>query len=443
MVIQGNGAATSPSGDLQTSYNYMSEYDYATVYEPDRVMDLHPRYGNGLITGFAAITGSEKDYASDLVMHKEQGRLHQLVGDVTLTGDSFVAPAAHNLRVGETIIISDGTVEAQADVTVVTSTTEFTAVNRSNVGAFPFAGVGTGTTVTLFAFSSDFEKGSSGFVTGKTWKPDHYENHTHTMKEYFNVAESDMAHASWLSTPEGDKWFNYDMERTRIAMSNKVEMTHALNERAVVGSDAQIAGKGGMDGFIPTVRQRGNVGNGYVETLPQLDDITFLLKKQGAGNVYTVWCDQVQLNKFSTMLAGVNSNYSGGANYGAFQNSSEMAVYLDFHSFVRNGVTFHLTSWKLLDDPTLLGGNMFDSTSIACLFVPAGEKMVTEDGATVAKPYLSIRSRVSGGVNRKMKTKIFGLLGTETREDKTQVEYISEQTNQVIGANEWMVVNRA
>jgi len=92
MILAGNGAATSPSGALQTSYNYMSEYDYATVYEPDRVLDLHPRYGNGLITGFTSITGKEKDYASDIVMHQEQGRLHQLVDGVTLTGSTFVAP---------------------------------------------------------------------------------------------------------------------------------------------------------------------------------------------------------------------------------------------------------------------------------------------------------------------------------------------------------------
>lgn len=437
------GVGTAPSGVAQTSYNYMSQYDYATVYKPELVMKLHPRYGNGLITGFCKITGSEKDYESDLVKHTEQGRLHQIVEEVTVVGDVFTCPAGvkHNLRVGETILISDGTAEAQADVVTINSDEEFVAANRA-VGAFPFANIDTGATVSLFAFSSDFAKGSTGFTTGKTWKPDHFENYTHTMKEYFDVAESDVAHASWVETPDGDKWFNYDMERTRVLMQNKIELTQVFNERAEAGSAAANAGKGGMNGIVPTIRTRGNVGNGYIETLDQLDQICFRLKQQGAGNVYTVWCDQIQLNKFSTMLASVNSNYSGGANYGVFQNKPELALYLDFHSFVRNGITFHLTPWKLLDDPTLLGGSRFISTSVACMFVPAGEKMVTENGATEAKPYVSIRSRVGGGANRKLKTKIFGLFGTETREDKVQVEYIAEQTNQVVGANEWLVVNR-
>jgi len=338
-------------------------------------------------------------------------------------------------------MISDGTVEAQADVTSITSKTEFEAVNRSNVGAFPFAGVGTGATVSLFAFSSDFAKGSSGFNSGKTWKPQFFQNYTHTLKEYFDVAESDMAHPSWVKTDQGDAWFNYDIERTRSQMQNKVELTHVFNERAVEGSDAKNEGKGGLKGIVPQIREDGNEGNGYIETIEQLDDITYLLKQQGAGNVFTVWNDHKQMNLFSTMLAEINS-HGGGANYGAFQNSKEMAIHLDFQSFTRNGITFHLTPWKLLDDPTLLGGTNFSNTSIACMFVPSGEKMVTEQGNSEAKPYISIRNRVSGGVNRKMKTKIFGLLGTETREDKTQVEYICEQTNQVVGANEWIVVNR-
>lgn len=436
------GVATSPSGALQSSYNYMSQYDYTKVYEPDKVMQLHPRYGNGLITGFCAITGREDNYASDVLLHQEQGRLHQITKDATLVTDTFTCSEAHNLRVGETIMISDGTVEAQGDVTAINSATEFVAVNRSNVGIFPFAGAATGATVSLFAFSSDFAKGTSGFNTGKTWKPDFYKNYTHTMKEYFDVAESDMAHASWVKTPQGDFWYTYDLERTRIQMQNKVELTQIFNERAVSGSDAELAGKGGMNGVVPTIRTRGNVGNGYIETLGEMDQICYQLKQQGAGNVYTIWADQIQIRKLTQMLAGANSPYAGGANYGLFQNNKDMALHLDFTSFVLNGITFHITPWKLLDDPTLLGGDKFIQTSIACMFVPGGDKMIVENGASVAKPYISMRHRVAGGVNRKMKTKIFGLFGTETREDKMQVEYICEQSNQVVGANEFLVVNR-
>jgi hypothetical protein len=434
-IVQSN-VATSPSGVLQSSYNYMSEYDYAQVFEPDKVLSIHPKYGNGLITGFCTAIGSELDYASDVVIHGEQGRLNQISTDVTVVGDVFTCPVAHNLRVGEIVMISDGVIDRQADVIALGSLTEFTAANRA-VGAFGFTG-----TVSLFAFSSDFAKGSTGFTTGKTWRPEFFKNYTHTIKEYFDVAESDMAHASWVNTPYGERWFNADMERTRISMQNKVELTQTFNERAADGSASAGQGKGGMIGIVPTVRTRGMVGNGYITTLDELDQITFLLKQQGSCTAYTIWVDQIQNNHFNKMLAAINAPFAGGANYGLFQNNKDLALFLDFHSFVRNGITFHLTPWKLLDDPTMLGGEKFINTSVACMFVPAGEKYVQEDGTTVPKSYVSIRSRVSGGVNRKMKTKIFGLFGTETREDKMQVEYICEQTNQVVGANEWLVVNR-
>ena len=40
--------------------------------------------------------------------------------------------------------------------------------------------------------------------------------------EYFSVNESDMAHSSWVTTPAGDFWFNYDMDRTYNKMQNKI-----------------------------------------------------------------------------------------------------------------------------------------------------------------------------------------------------------------------------
>lgn len=432
------GVATSPSGALQTQYNFISEYDYAMVYEPDKLLKLHPRYGNGSITGFCMITGSEKEYASDVVKHSEQGRLHQITTVASVTGKVITTTEPHNLRVHETIAISDGVNEYRATVSDVDSATVFTAENRA-AGAFSFE---EDATIQLFAYGSDFAKGSDGFNEGKTWKPEFYENYTQILKEKFIVPESDMAHISWVKTDHGDMWYTKDANNTRIAMQNYVEMTHIIGGRSEAGSDSAAAGYGGMIGIAETVSARGNVGNGYITTLDELDEIGYRLKQQGCGTVYTVWCDQKQMTEFSNMLGGVNSHFSGGANYGVFQNNPKLALYLDFHSFVRGGITYHLTPWKLLDDPTLLGASNFLDTNIACMFVPAGQKMVQEDGKSVSRSYLNIRYRAAGGVNRKMRTKVFGIFGSENLKDRTEIEYISEQTNQVVGANEWLLVNR-
>ncbi len=252
-----------------------------------------------------------------------------------------------------------------------------------------------------------------------------------------------MAHTVWVETPHGDHWFNYDMDRTYNLMQNKIELTHLFMERAEAGSDAAAAGKGGMNGIVPTCRGRANVGNGYITTLAEMDQIIFRLQKQGNCSSYTVWCDSQQLVHFTEMLATENKWADTGANYGTFRNSPQMAVYLDFQTFVRQGITFHLCPWRVLIDPTLDGGSQFDVTSVACLFVPDGQKTVMNDDRDKEDmPYFMVRYRKSAHIDRRLRTKILGLPGNEIDEDQMQVQHIAEQTNQVIGANEWYLVNR-
>lgn len=432
----------SAGGQLKTSYNYISEYDYAIQYEPDKMLGLHPTYGNGLITGFCKVVGAEKDYSSDQVKHGEEARLMNILRGVTVVGDVFTTAGAENAnaRVKDRVIISDGVVEVQGVISAVNSATEFVVLN-GDLGAFAFAGA-----VTVSIFSSEFKKGEEGFSQGFEYTPIFHTNYSHIMKEYYDVAESDMAHDTWLKTPQGeDKWFAYEIDKTRAKMANKVELTHVFNRRAIAGSPAQLAGfDGGVDGIVPTVEARGNVGNGYIETLDEMDAITKRLKRQGNCTSYTAWADQDQRIKFSNMLGAVNKMSDTGANYGVFNNNKNLAIHLDFESFTRNGMSFHLTDWKVLNDPTLMGGGEFLTTSVACMFIPAGEKQITnENGGKEGSPYVAIRYRKKGQVDRQMKTKIFGLPGTEIKADKMEIEYITEQTNQVIGANEYLVVKRS
>ncbi len=440
-LAENPGVSTTASGNIRTSYNYISEYDYATQFEPDKMLALHPRYGNGLITGFCKVVGAEKPYNSDQVIHGEQDRLMNILRGVTVSDDVFTTNAGEraNARVGDVVIISDGIIERQGVITAVNSPTEFVVANRA-AGDFGFSNA-----VTVSIFSSEFPKAAGGFTEGFEHTPVFYKNYSHIIKEYYDVAESDLAHATWLKTPQGeDRWFSYEMERTRIQFQNKMEMTHVFSKRAEAGSAAEVAGYSGMNGIVPTIEERGNVGNGYIETLDEFDAITKRIRRQGNCTTYTSWADQDQRIRFSNMLGSVNKYSDSGANYGLFKNNKKLALHLDFESFTRNGITFHLTDWKLLNDPTLMGGENFLQTNIAAMFIPAGEKQVTtETGAKSTNPYICIRYRKQGDVNRYMRTKIFGLNGTEIREDKMEIQYISEQTNQVIGANEYVVVKRA
>lgn len=435
----------SPAGQLATAANFIDPYTYAIQYQPELVPELHLKNGKGKITKFCALTGSENSYASDQVKHSEMGRLHTVSEGVTVAGDVFTCAAPHNLRVNDVVMISDGVVERTAVVSAITSSLIFVGENQE-AGAFGFSNAGVGP-VTVSAFSNTWGKGAENFTQGMTYSPEIITNYSHIIKEFYDTNESDMAHLTWIKAPMypgGEGWYNIEMQRTMDLYDNKIELTHLFNKRTVAGSAAALAGFPlGMKGVIQQVEERGNIGNEYITGIEELSDIAFRIKQQGGARAYTVWCDHKQMAYFRVMMATVNGNFANGTNYGVFQNSKDMALALDFQSVTIDGITFHFTPWALLDDPTLLGSAFFDVTSIACLFVPAGETSVLEEGNSVSRAYLSIRYRQQAGLNRYKKTKIFGgAIGTPHKKDTMEAHYETEQTNQVIGANQYFVVRR-
>lgn len=430
--LSGLAVIDQPAGVLATQDNFILAYDYAQQYQPELIQQLHMANGLGKITGFLNIVGNEGVYASDQIQHAEQGRLHNILKDVARTTNTFTSPTNHNLRVNDTVKMSDGTLEAQATVTSITSDTVFVASNDSGA-AFSF----TGNVDIIANFSNSFEKGTENFSTGRRWNPTIYTNHTHIIKEVYEINASDMIHKSWIQTPSGPRWFNHEIERTSTMFDNIVEMTNIFHERKAAGNAR------GMNAVVPQIEERGNISNEYITDIEELSDIARRIKQQGGScSEYTVWHDHTQGAHFRRMLAGVNAHYATGANYGQFMNSEQMALKLGFKSVYIDGITFHFTPWKILEDPTLMGNTKFLATSLAFLMVPTGNTAVMEYGNTVSKPYLSCRFRGDANYNRKREVKIFGPGGTQQSKDSQTTEFLSECLNQLIGANNFFVGRR-
>jgi hypothetical protein len=443
----GTGALVSPSGQLASAANFIDPYTYAMEYAPDLALEIHLQKGKGLITKFCSLTGSEKSFASDQVIHTELGDLHEALEGVTVaSGDTFTAASAHNLRENDKIIISDGTIEKQAVVSSITSSTVFVAKNVDS-GAFGFTNTNVGP-VTVTLFSNTWNKGESNFTEGREDSAQFITNYPQIVKDFYSINESDMAHNTWVKAPQfpgGEGWYNLELGRTMNKYDNLIELTHLLSKRAKSDSAATTAGYGaGMKGVVQQIEERGNIANEYITDIEELSTIAFRIKQQGGARSYTVWADHTQMAHFRKMLSGANANYATGSNYGIFNNKKEMALSLDFNSVYIDGVSFHFTPWTVLDDPQLLGSAMFSSTAPACILVPAGEKNVlNEAGNTYSSPYLCIRYRQMDGINRYKKTKFFGgSIGTDHKKDTFEMHIKTEQTNQVVGANQWFVVRR-
>lgn len=440
-TILGTPSLVSPSGQLATAANFFDPYSYDMNYQPDLLATMHLKRGKGKLTKFSQIVGNQNSYAADEVKHAEMGDLHTVSTAVTVVGDVFTCPLPHQLRVKDEVMISDGTVEKYAIVSEVTSPTVFVGENV-DAGAFGFAGA-----VTVSAYSNSFGKGEGNFTQGHEWTPEYFSNYTQIIKAYSDINESDMAAISWVKAPMfpgGEGWYNVAMARTLDKYDNVLEMTQTFHRRAAATSAAAVAGlPRGMKGIIQQVEERGNIGNEYLTTIEDYSNIARRIKQQGGSTSYTVWCDHTQMAYNRAMLAGVNSAYAAGSNYGTFQNGKDMALALDFKSIYIDGITFHFTSWDILDDKQLLGSANFVNTSVAALFVPSGDGSVLEDGNTVSKPFLELLYRRRNGIDRYKKTEIFGgNIGTPHKLDKMEAHYKTEQTNRLVGANKFFVIRK-
>ena len=436
----------SPAGQPASAATFIDPYTYNMQFQPELFKKLHLQKGKGKLTKFSQIVGNESSFAADKVTHAEMGDLMIVSEGVTVAGNVFTTTNKHGLRINDEIMISDGIVEKFGVVSAVASETEFTALN-SVAGAWGFANTNTGP-VTISCYSNTWNKGEENFTEGHEWDLQYFHNYSQIIKGFSGINESDMASLTWLEAPQfpgGEAWYSVDFSRGMDEYDNKIEMTHCFHNRLASDSPAALAGKArGMNGIVPQIEARGNVGNEYITTIAQMSAIAKRIKQQGGSTSYTVWCDHDQLGYFRTMLSGVNAHYSTGTNFGTFKNNKDMALALDFKSVYIDGITFHFTPWDILDDLSTLGAENLVDTSIAALFVPSGEKSVLIDGNSYSKPFLSVMYRRKGGIDRYKKVDLFGGgVGTAHKKDTFEALYTTEQTNQLVGANQWFVIRKA
>lgn len=442
-VNNGSGVAIVdvPGGTLATNENFTTLYDYATQNSPELVKELYYTNGKGKLTGFLGAVGQKKTYASDTVQHMEIGRLHNKLRAVTFLGNVFTSPTPHNLRVGMVIEIADALgVKKQATVSVVTSTTVFTALNNAT-GAY-----GLTSPVNIVAdFSNAFKPGSDPFDKGRIWNPSARINYTHILGETYEASNSKMTQKTWLQSANGSvKWANEEIERTNTLFDNLHENTHIFFTRLTDASAAASAGFAqGMKGIVQQIEQYGNVVNDYITTKADLDVLTYRMKQQNTGcREYTMHANHAQLVYLQTICATQNASFVNGTHWGSFSNDKEMALKLDFKSIYLNGITIHFSSLDILDDPTMYGDTNYAGSGINYILIPSGKTDVMRDGNTVSTPYISIYHRKLEGEDRERKVQIFGIAGTPQKGDKTTVNFWSETTNEIAGANAFFVGNK-
>ena len=449
--------------------NYLSvaDMDFTQQFLPEVYEKEVERYGKRTVGGFLRMVGAEMPMASDRIVWSEQGRLHIAYDGVdsnsagsTITIDKLPTSATYKglVNVGQTLVISNGTVTAKARVDglgTYTSGANDTSTQVVNIKVYGETNAVLPTalrnksdgSINIFVFGSEYAKGSGDVGNSFDASFTTFENKPIILRDKYNVNGSDVAQIGWVEvTTEagtgGYLWYLKSEHEARLRFEDYLEMSMVETEKA---GDAVIGtGMTGSEGMFEAIENRGLVYNatdfGGANGLGQFDEILAELDKQGAIEENMLFLDRATSLGMDNMLAAQNSYGAGGTSYGVFDNSEDMALNLGFSGFRRGSYDFYKTDWKYLNDSTTRGS----IGDIEGVLVPAGTSTVYDEqlGSNISRPFLHIRYRANEAEDRRMKSWITGSVGGNytSANDEMNVHFLSERALCVQAANNFVLL---
>ena len=460
MAITLGGGTITPAPVKQTlSTNYVDftaagTAGWAQQYLPDLYEAEVEKFGDRTVGGFLKMVGAEMPMSSDQVIWSEQGRLHLSYSGGTMGADTNKANTitgltGHAIRVGQTVVISDGTATVKAYVSQVPDANSI-KVNcyTSDTGCVAAGIATTASAIKLFVYGSEFAKGTDSMNEAVTPSFQSYTNNPIILKDKYEISGSDASQIGWVevtgeSGESGYLWYIKAEGETRSRFEDYTEMALVEAEKNINTSTSTIAGS---EGLFAAVTSRGHIhedgldGSSASDDLADFDNMLKKLDKQGAIEENVLFLNRDLSLNIDDMLAAQNSYGAGGTSYGVFNNSEDMAINLGFSGFRRGSYDFYKTDWKYLNDAATRGEIASDVTGI---LVPAGTSTVYDQilGKNLKRPFLHVRYRASEADDRKMKSWITGSVGGASTSgvDKMEVHYLSERCLVTQAANNFVL----
>ena len=436
--------------------------DWSQRYLPELYEQEVERYGNRSVSSFLRMVGAEMPMASDQVVWSEQGRLHLSYGtandNTAIVQDADLGviriAAGHAIRLGQLVVISDGTTTTKGYVSGVN-------VNGTDITVLPYdaANLDTNyndaTQIKLFVFGSEFKKGDVG-MQGDTLSPTFttFTNKPVIIKDKFEISGSDASQIGWVEVSgeageSGYLWYIKAEGETRTRFEDYLEMTLVEAEKGAasntvdtaLGSTADV----GTEGLFAAIESRGHTATMFdgdaAASGQDIKDLITKLDAQGAIEENMFFLNRERNLAIDDYLAAQNSYGASGTSYGVFENSEDMALNLGFSGFRRGSYDFYKSDWKYLNDGQTRG--FIDD--IKGVMVPAGTSSVYDQalGKNIRRPFLHVRYRASEADDRRMKSWITGSVGGASTSslDAMEVHYLSERCLVVQAANNFVLFN--
>lgn len=446
-----NGGDVKPSFRSLDPAKYSSLSDFINQVNKEDNRDLLVKtYGNQGITGFLQMTGAVKaSGTNDEVQYWEESRLHSKVTATLPTAASAATSIVATIGTANTVILRDNDVVlVNGGIRCIVDTTVPAAAASATF--FPLTGT---FGEAISAGAQDVPVIGNLFAQGSDQPAEFLESNVvrrtnpyMILKETFKVSGSQATNIGWIDAGNGDyRWYVKGEMDTRQRFLDKREMMMLLGEKtATAGITIGDNSVTGSEGYFAAIEDRGIVNSGgVISTLTEMDAIITELDKQGAAPEYAVYGDTAQMLAIDDMIGAANGAAgfatagvtNGAMAFGAFQNDPQAAVRLGFSSFRRGGYTFHNKSWKLLNDPTLLGGSDFKG-----VMIPLTTVVDPKTGDRAAA--LEMNYKATNGYSREMEHWMTGsILGvTNANTDSLQFNYRSECNLITRAANQHVLI---
>jgi|TARA_B100000085_G_C18562105_1_gene519994 hypothetical protein len=441
-ILGTNQPDPSVGGLRATPENYTSLANLIDPTKPD-VRDLYVQtYGDQGITGFLELTGAKKNAGtSDKVEWYEEGRLHKTVaytalGAAATDTNAQVTLDATKVRLNDVLLLETGKRCVVIGKLSDNSGVEVVVMDGSAIGS-----TSSGTAAIIGnVYGQGTNQPEEFYNTGLIKR----ENPYIITKEMYEVNGSQATNIGWLNVNGQYMWYLKNEMDARKRFMNQREMMLLYSQLDVSGASpalldlagdsgdttlTNVGGSVGSEGYFQAVEQRGITTTGVFAST-DFDDIDILileLDKEGAPGEYAMYLNRQTSLDIDDMLAnGGSAATSAGlaGQFGAFNNSKDMAVSLGFKSFTRGGYTFHKHDWKLLNDPTL---TVPGSDAIRGAMIPMSQ--VADANTGIKSPALELNYKSAGNYSREMEHWVEGggVLGHVTSgKDTVKFNYRSE-----------------
>lgn len=390
----------------------------------EHMPELIETYGDQGITGFLKLTGAiNSGGSSDEINWWEAGRRHKsfsyVIGDITDNASSVTVAAGTSDSFASSVQVNDVVMDSSTGTRWVVKSGGYATGNPVNVVMVKLDQSVVTIAADLDLVGGEFIKLGNIYAQG-TNQPTAYDDfaavkHTNPymiVKDRYEVNGSQATNIGWVNVGGGEyRWFMKGEQEARARFEDRREMMLLLGQKfdgagSGVSLDADLAGS---EGYFSAIEDRGiqvsNANANPLDSFSEFDDIIMELDKQGAPSEYAMYVNRKQDLAIDDMLAsGISSAVSAGlpGQFGAFNNSADMAVQLGFKSFTRGGYTFHKHDWKLLNDPTLLGASNY----VQGAMIPLSQ--VTDARSGMKAPALSMSYKEANGYNRELEHWVTG-----------------------------------